>query len=298
MKLNDLKLGDLDLNKLHVFRTVAESRSMREAGEKLLRTPGAVSQSVSGLEAALGLRLFDRIGVRLKLTAAGQRLLAQTRDNERALQDLLSDLRGTEQLKGRVQLGLPFGYPAASLPPGLAEALLNHPALQLRLRFLVHRRLAQSLNSGQLDIALSLQPLRRFGARIRSQKARAEELVLVLPPRYRAQAEAGWEEIPVVDYYQAPLLMQGWLKHHGQRKAGVEPRVFGANLEHVLAMVRKGVGGAVVPRHIVEQELAAGELLLHPWDRKNPWRVDVWVNTRGTDLTPAAGVFLAAFGSI
>ena len=56
-----MKLNDIDLNKLHVFRVVAESSNLKEAGAQLLRTPSAISQSLASLERFLGMALFRRI---------------------------------------------------------------------------------------------------------------------------------------------------------------------------------------------------------------------------------------------
>lgn len=275
-----MKLNELDLNKFHVFRVVAESASMREAGERLLRTPSAVSQSVSALERDLGIRLFDRVGIRLRLTEVGRRLLEQVRVSEAGFQEVLEEIRGREgQLRGRATLGMPPGYPAASLADVLGTFLLSHPETQLRLRFQPHAKLAASLRTGKLDLALSLQPLRRWSARIHSRRIRKEELILAIPGRFRSLADQLPAQLPVVDYFQKPLLIEGWLRHHAIKRIEPRIRVYGSNLEHVLAMVRKGVGCAVVPRHLVQSEITHELLFEHRLDRRRPWRVGLWLNT-------------------
>jgi len=274
-----VKLNELDLNKLHVFRVVAESLSMREAGERLLRTPSAVSQSVTSLERSLGFQLFTRSGIRLELTEAGRRILRQVAESEQGLKALLDEVRGAPaSVRGRVAIGMPPGYPAISLAEGLSGALLNHPELQLRLRFLSHAELAEGLQKGSLEMALSLQPLRQWNRRIKSVELREENLILAVPPRYRHLCTGELGDLPVVDYYQKPLLIEGWLKHHRQRRVKTRIRVFGSNLDHVLQMVFHGVGCAVVPRHVVAADLAAGTLIEHSLDRRRPWVVSVWLN--------------------
>lgn len=253
---------------------------MREAGERLLRTPSAISQSITGLERALDVQLFKRSGIRLELTEAGNRILQQVRSNERHLQSLLEDVRGeAASVRGRVTLGLPPGYPAVSMPAGLSAAMLAHPELQLRLRFFSHSELADGLQKGLLEIALSLQPLKRWNRKLRSTKLREENLLLAIPARYRYLCSGKPSELPIVDYYQKPLLIESWLKHHRQRGAKVKIRVFAANLDHVLQMARNGVGCAVVPRHIISSELASGELFEHTMDKRKPWIASVWLNS-------------------
>ncbi len=275
-----VKLNDLDLNKLHVFRVVAESSSMRDAGRKLLRTPSAISQSVTGLERSLGLQLFVRSGIRLQLTDPGRRLLEQVKENEKGLHSILERVRAQPELvRGRVNLGMPHGYPAVSLGDRLASTLGRYQELQLRLRFLSHTDLALGLMGNELEIALSLQPLKLWNRRIKSTKLRQEHLILAVPAQFRHLCSAPLTELPVVDYYQKPLLIEGWLKHHRKRKVSTRIRVFGSNLEHVLQMVLAGVGCAVVPRHLVEEYLAQGTLLEHPLDKRRPWIESVWLNS-------------------
>jgi DNA-binding transcriptional LysR family regulator len=278
-----VKLNDLDLNKLHVFRVVAESSSMREAGERLLRTTSAISQSITSLEKSLGIPLFTRSGIRLELTDAGRRVFRHVTESEHGLSNLLDELRGTPSLvRGRVTLGMPPGYPAVSLAEGLSAALLNHPELQLRVRFLSHAELAGGLQRGELEMALSLQPLRAWNRRIQSVDLREDHLILAVPPRYRTLCSGELRELPVVDYYQKPLLIESWLKHHRQKRVKTRIRVFGSNLDHVLQLVFHGVGCAVVPRHVVEAELATGTLIEHSFDRRRPWFVSVWLNVWGS----------------
>lgn len=287
-----MKLNDLDLNKFHVFRVVAESRSMREAGEKLLRTPSAISQSISSLERGLGIPLFIRSGIRLELTDAGRKILRRVRESEQELSALLESVKGSPSaIKGCVTLGMPSGYPAVSLANGLSQALLQYTDLQLRLRFHSHSELAEGLRKKKLDLALSLQPLKHWNRRIRSIELREENLILAIPPRYRHLCASEWKDLPIVDYYQKPLLIEGWLKHHRQGRARARIRVFGSNLDHVLQMVLRGVGCAVVPRHVIAEELSAGTLLEHSLDQRRPWIVSAWLNAAESALdrlTPGA----------
>lgn len=281
-----MKLNDLDLNKLHVFRVVAESASMREAGDRLLRTPSAISQSVAGLERSLGVQLFVRAGVKLELTDAGQKILQQVKVSEQGLQALLDEVRGApSRVRGLVNLGLPPGYPACSLSKELSEVLSRHSELQLRLRFQSHAELAQGLVKNHLDLAISLQPLEQWDRRIKSFKLREENLILVVPARKRYLWSDNASEVPIVDYFQKPMLIEGWLKHHwqnaqiGQKKLRTRVRVFAANFEHVLQLVQSGVGCAVVPRHAVASELELGSLIEHAFDKRNPWLSSVWMNS-------------------
>jgi len=65
----------LDSRKLLAFTTLSRVGSFTLAARELHLTQSAVSHAIKALEDELGLRLFDRMGRRVTLTAAGKQLL-------------------------------------------------------------------------------------------------------------------------------------------------------------------------------------------------------------------------------
>lgn len=65
----------LNLRQLEVFLATARGGSTRAAANRIARSQSAASTSLSDLEAALGIELFDRIGRRLLLNENGRALL-------------------------------------------------------------------------------------------------------------------------------------------------------------------------------------------------------------------------------
>src|SRR5246127_4000789 len=68
------------LNSLKTFEAAARRESFTHAAEELCVTQGAVSQQVKGLEAELGIKLFNRERQRLVITEAGRDYLIVVRD--------------------------------------------------------------------------------------------------------------------------------------------------------------------------------------------------------------------------
>ncbi|MGB3386882.1 MAG: LysR family transcriptional regulator, partial [Pseudaminobacter sp.] len=63
------------LNPLRAFEATARHGSLSKAAGELHVTHGAVSHQIRALELSLGVKLFERVGQRLKLTAQGAELL-------------------------------------------------------------------------------------------------------------------------------------------------------------------------------------------------------------------------------
>src|SRR5947208_5837690 len=71
---------DLEVRHLALVAAVADLGSLTRAGDRLHLTQSALSHQLRGIESRLGAALFLRVGKRLVLTPAGERLLASARE--------------------------------------------------------------------------------------------------------------------------------------------------------------------------------------------------------------------------
>src|SRR5258708_35831323 len=67
----------VDLNAIQVLEVVIREGSMAAAAKKLHRVQSAISYQLRKLERQLGLELLDRDGYRVRLTPAGEAVLAE-----------------------------------------------------------------------------------------------------------------------------------------------------------------------------------------------------------------------------
>ncbi len=79
----------IDLRNIETFFWAAALGSLRAASEKLGTTQPAISQRIASLEAALGVRLFERDARGVKLTAKGHELLAHAERMMQARRDMM-----------------------------------------------------------------------------------------------------------------------------------------------------------------------------------------------------------------
>src|ERR1051325_5809878 len=91
----------MELRQLETFAKAAELQSFTQAAETLCLTQPAVTRQIAALEAELKTRLFERLGRRVQLTAAGERLhgyalemLRLAKEAERAVADVVTGLAG------------------------------------------------------------------------------------------------------------------------------------------------------------------------------------------------------------
>lgn len=122
------------LNELQAFAAVAEARSFRQAAARLGVSPSALSHSLRGLEARLGVRLLNRTTRSVAPTDAGAQLLATLapalEDIRRALGQAVAS---AQQPQGLIRISAPRTAALAVLAPAVARSLAAHPRMALEL---------------------------------------------------------------------------------------------------------------------------------------------------------------------
>jgi len=150
----------LDVRLLQTFREVAMRGSFSLAAEELGFTQPAISQHLARLERHLGVKVLERTARGVKLTPAGEALLAET-------EGVLSSVRQAERaakaaggvVASRLRVGA-FPSAAAGLVPGAvreARRRMPHPDIELDLRVMEDQPGLRALVRGRLDIALMIQ---------------------------------------------------------------------------------------------------------------------------------------------
>lgn len=125
----------LPLRALVVFEAAARLGSFRAAAVELGLTPSAVSHQVRGLEAGLGVSLFERVGRGVALSADGLEFFAGIRDGFEQLR------RATERMSRRrvgrraevVRVQTPPSFAGRWLLPRLPTLLADRPGIDIRL---------------------------------------------------------------------------------------------------------------------------------------------------------------------
>lgn len=122
------------LFELNAVVAVARLSSFRKAAAELGISPSAISQSVAGLEADLGVRLFHRTTRSVALTQAGQAFLDRVRP---ALRELDAAMDATNAYRdtpsGTLRINLSEGAARLILVPVVAEFLRRYPDMAVEL---------------------------------------------------------------------------------------------------------------------------------------------------------------------
>jgi DNA-binding transcriptional LysR family regulator len=166
-----------NLNDLHAFVTVAREGSFTRAAARLGVTQSALSQTVSGLEKRLEIRLLTRTTRSVSPTTAGERLMqsiGQRFDEIEIELDALTELR--DKPAGTVRITCGDFVLQSTLLPRLTPLLLAYPDIKVEF----------DINYGFRDIVAD-----RFDAGVRFSDTVHKDMIAVpIGPQLRMAAVA------------------------------------------------------------------------------------------------------------
>ncbi len=120
-------------NWLPAFRAVAETEHLPTAARRLYVTPSALSRTIGLLEGELERPLFRRVGRRIRLNEAGQRLLTRVRDAMRLAHHGVQEAR-EETLAGPLRIYASGILTPIHVEPSIERMRADHPRLVAYLR--------------------------------------------------------------------------------------------------------------------------------------------------------------------
>jgi len=143
---------ELKWDDLRVFLAAYRERSLTQAAHALGMNQSTTSRRMSGLEAALGARLFDRTPEGLVPTELAERILGAAERAEEATHEVARlGSAASDGVEGDVRVAMTVGMSTYLVAPLLGPLREAHP--RLRLHFVVSTNLAD-LTRREADLAV------------------------------------------------------------------------------------------------------------------------------------------------
>ena len=268
----------MDLRYLRTFVAISEAGGITQAGARLSVSQPAASRQILALETELGVRLFDRIGRRLRLTSEGEDLLRQSR--RLLIEADLLDARA-HALRGGETGILRVGATPMAIENALAAFLSpyrrRHPGVEVHFVEDGGLRLFDRLERGDVDLALVV-PDDRF----RNRPLFPAHSVAVMSRKHPLSRRRA---LDVAELADKPLLLLN--RTFGSREwfdsacsvARIRPRVLleSAAPHTLVALAGMDYGIAVVPSNValpggvhalplVQRGASIGRWLTVAWD--------------------------------
>ncbi|HRL21047.1 LysR substrate-binding domain-containing protein [Alcaligenes sp. SDU_A2] len=252
-----MRHGIPSLGALQAFEATARLGSFSRAAEELSLTHSAVYRQVSGLEQRLGVQLLGRVRRRLVLTPAGRDYAARIRHHLEQIGKDTFSLVARAGVGRSVHLAVLPTLSTVWLMPRLAAFSRCYPDITVSLSVRT-----QPFQFGDHPFDAAIYHGRQLWPQTQGIRLFDEgELVPVCTPALAASAPL--QELRHLHMSTRPDSWFDWY-----RSAGLEPGLHvsaGPRYELfslILAALRADMGVALMPRFLIDSELACGDLVL------------------------------------
>jgi DNA-binding transcriptional LysR family regulator len=270
----------MDLRQMEYLVTLAEERHFTRAAELVGISQSGLSAAIRGLEAELGAGLFTRTTRRVEPTDAGFALLPYARAMlEQAASARDAVVQASHAVSGSLRIGAEQCLGLVDIAALLDRFHRRHPQVETHFTQTGSLDLLGMLRGGKLDVAFVATD-RHLGALPRTEIGQ-EPLVVLVPPEHplASRASVRWESLDDQDFVDfGPSWGVRTLNETAFAAHGVHRRVrCSVNDVHTLLdLVVRGLGIAVVPRHVAAKPQASGlRMLPLPGNESPEWTISV-----------------------
>ena len=278
----------MDLQRLKTFRTVATLMNFNQAAKILHFAQSTVSAQIKTLEEEVGAPLFDRLGKKVLLTEAGEKLLGYAHKILAIEEEALAEIKGRSGTGGRINIRAPQTVSAYYLPLVLADFLPRFPSVGFDLSQCALSALVHEMNIGVVDLAFLLTDaiqaenlyVELIGVEALRVVAGSGHPLQVRKKVFFSDLQGETIFLPSMDCGYRMVFEQSLIGHKVSLSRVIEVN----SLEAIKQFVVQGLGVTVIPDIAVRDEIACGRLAALNWEEEMEtgvlmiWIKDKWLS--------------------
>ena len=257
--------------RLQVFMAVAKHLNFTRAANELFMSQPAVTFQIKQLEELYSTRLFDRRHGNVALTPAGE-LVHSYAEKIMALSDemesRLAEMSG--ELRGPLLIGASSTIAECLMPQVMSDFGALYPQVRACLIVANSESVERRVAERTLDLGLIEAPPKQAG--VSGDICGGDELVVICAPDYPLTGTAGIDPQDLVEYEYISRepgsgtreVTEAYLRNHHIEPDTLKTQMELGSPEALKAVVKLGLGFAIVSRLVVEQEMEAASLQIIP----------------------------------
>lgn len=255
----------MDLKQLATFLAVAEFKSFTKAAERLKYAQSSVTAQVQQLELSLGVRLFERLGHTIELTAEGRRLLPYAEEMGRLTNDIKTKVGQPDPDSGSLTIGAIESICVTRLPAVLKAYRQRFPEVEVNIKFGRKSYFLEALKRNEIDLAFLYQPEAVEGDFKPAYVSDEPIAFFASPDHPLAQIDqVSWQALATASFILTDAecsyrkLFHEIMRRHGlQAKVAIES----VNVPTILELAISNLGVILLPEIAVRDALAKGQLV-------------------------------------
>ena len=254
----------MEIRQLITFVKVVQMESFSKAAADLGYSQSAVTVQIRLLEEELNIRLFDRLGKRIALTAQGQSFLTHANHILHEVNRAKLSLKEETEFTNPLHIGTIESLCFSKLPPILRYVREHYPKVSIRVTTASPEELIEMMEHNQLDLIYILEEPRYNNNWCKAMECR-EEIVFVSGPDFLL---AGRSHLHLEELLEEPFFLTERNANYrraldrflASKELVLAPSLEISNTEFIIKMLRKNRGLSFLPYFAVEENIANGQL--------------------------------------
>jgi len=279
----------MEVRQLQTFCILAEELNFTRTAERVHTVQSNVTSQIKALEEELGSPLFDRLGKRVVLTEAGRRFRPYAEKTLALMDQGRRAVQFGDEPAGPLYIGAPESVLTYRLPEVLKLFRKRYPKVELIFRPDMDEKLADSLEGGKLDLAISMSDS-VDNESLRSIKLRTEDVFLFGHPDHPLSSAKKIYPEDLID--QTLLLTEAGCGYRKKldlqlAEANIKPQSVTefSSVEAIKQCVSAGMGFGLLPEIVISAGLKKRQFVVLNWQGPKMtiathivWHKDKWIS--------------------
>ena len=256
--------------KLYTLLSVVEHENYTKAAKVISLTQPAVTQHIKQLESELDIKVFNRLGNKIKLTNEGHILVKYARRNIALYERMQENILDAKQNITRLTVGITHTAESNAVAEVLGKYSKNNPGTSIKIITDSINNLYTMLKNFELDLAVVEGKVQ--DNQIHSLLLDTDSLVLVTPNNHPLAKNS---MVTMNELKNEALILRrsssgtrnllaAHLESHQISTDDLNVILEADNIAMIKNLIRRGVGTSILPRSVCLNELRKGKLTVLP----------------------------------
>lgn len=249
---------------LRYFIAVGRLGSIRKAADELNVSASAIDRQILNVEAEIGMPLFERLPTGLRLTSAGEIMMAAGGRWQKSLSEVraqIEDLRGLK--RGHVEIAVIDALTKGAIPAAIQSIQSRYPGITIDVKVTGNDQVRRMIASNEVDFGIFFDPESYRDITVRAFVDVHLGFITPAGHPFGQQSEARFSACigsPVVVPSPALAVHQQIAVLEGTSRATLDKKATSNNLQMITSLVLQGVGIGILTSLDVMTEVKAGLL--------------------------------------
>jgi len=249
---------------LRYFMAVGRHGSIRKAADELNVSASAIARQILNVEADIGTPLFERLPTGLRLTAAGEIMMAAGNRWQKNMVDIraqIEDLRGLK--RGHVDMAIIDALSKGHIPAVVRTIQERYPGITVGVKVLQNDEVRKAVATGEVDFGILFDPQSYRDLTVRAFVEVVLGFVVPVGHPLGELSEARFSACigsPLILPAEPLAVSQQIAVLLGTSAMEVERQASSDNIQMITSLVQEGVGIGILSSLDVIAEIEAGQL--------------------------------------